>query len=45
MTGRARPLAFQGKARQNRRIGHGRQRGLRAVHQVAPKSIRAWLKS
>ena len=26
-----------------RRIGQGRQRGARAVHQVAPKSISAWL--
>ena len=40
-----RQLASQGYARQKRRIGQGRQSGFRAVHQVAPKSIRAWLKS
>jgi hypothetical protein len=28
---------------QDDRIGQGRQRGARGVHQVAPKSINAWL--
>jgi hypothetical protein len=32
-------------AAQNRRMGQLGQRGARAVHTVAPKSIRAWLKS
>ena len=40
-----RQLASQGYARQKRRIGQGRQSGFLAVHQVAPKSMRAWLKS
>jgi hypothetical protein len=43
--GSSRQAPSQGYARQNRRIGQGRQSGFRAVHHVAPKSISAWLKS
>src|SRR2546428_13078529 len=34
-----------GNAAQERRIGQGAQRGRRGVHQVAPKSMSAWLRS
>ena len=37
------PGALRGRSRTSACIGQGRQRGDRGVHQVAPKSMSAWL--